>query len=88
MHLNCYRPIQKHPYSREWFDTKKCSKPPHKAAFEVWLQSKQGSVSKADEDDSRTKSKKPSKKSKDDDDDEDKSTRKKVIRKKIAKKSE
>lgn len=48
VHLNCYRPIgRKHPYTAEYFDTKKCTKQPHKQAFDAWLKSKQGSASSA-----------------------------------------
>lgn len=82
VHLNCYRPIKKHPYTKEWFDTKKCTSASHKVAFEVWLKSKQGSVKSADED----KPKKAATKKKTDYEDKDLNTRKKVTRKKIAKK--
>lgn len=70
MHLDCYVPIKKHPFTKDYFDVKTVTKPHHKAAFEAWLA---GRARKGDavEPIAKTDKKTKPKKKKDDDDDGD-----------------
>jgi hypothetical protein len=38
--LDCYVPIKRHPFTKDYFDIKSVNKPHLKAAFETWLETK------------------------------------------------